>query len=70
MKLRLLLSIIVILAVPFFGMAQMDSVETAADSNFIHDSLSFSFTTEAERDTDMYYNDEQNSGGEYIYVTE
>ena len=70
MKLRLLLSIIVILAVPFFGMAQTDSVETAADSNFIHDSLSFSFTTEAERDTDMYYNDGQNSGAEYIYVTE
>ncbi len=70
MKLRHLLSIIMILAVPFFGMAQMDSVATAVISNTNPDSLFFGSTTEVERDTDIYYKNGQNSESEYIYVTE
>ena len=69
MKLNHLLATIMILVVPFIGMAQTEIAETEADLTINNDSSTNVPRIEAERDTDLYRSS-QHSEDEYIYVTE
>ena len=68
MKLNHLLATIMILVIPFIGMAQTGIAETEADMTISVDSSVIVRRIEAERDTDLYRSS-QFPEEEYIYVT-
>ena len=69
MKLNHLFAIIIILAIPFFGMAQTENVETEEDLTVSTDSNTNVSRIEVERDTDLYRSSKLPED-DYIYVTE